>query len=101
MFQDEAVVLAARKKILNPRREIDEHELGPSCRAVADFQPDDLGRAAEQSAHFSKVRIFCDDGETVGLRVTPDLLIRFGKQAAVFNMSRPWKQVRDGENETR
>jgi hypothetical protein len=42
MFQDEAVVLATCKKILNPRREIDEHKLSASGCAVADFQPDDL-----------------------------------------------------------
>jgi hypothetical protein len=101
MPQDEAIVMATRKKILNSRPEVDEHKLSASGCAVADFQPDDFGRAAEQFAHFSEVRVFRDNSETVCVRVTPDLLVRFGKQAAVFNMSRPWKQVRYGENETR
>lgn len=100
MPQDEAVLLATRKKILNPRREIDKHKLGASSCAVADFQPDYLGRAAEQSAHFSEVRVFRDNSEIVGVRVTPDLLVWLGKQAAVFNVSRPWEQIRYGEDET-
>ena len=54
--------------------------------AVADAQPDELGRMAVQQTALMKVGILRDDGRAVGPCILPYILVGLTEQAALANV---------------
>lgn len=71
------------------------------CRAIAQLNPDDLGRVSGQGAAIAEIRIFRNDVKMIVAGVIPHDQIRRAIEAKRLHVSRSGEQVDQLPNQTR
>lgn len=93
MREHQATLFGLGKEGMNARGGVAQNKIGACHGAVADAQPDHLGRTAEKKASLREVRILADDGEVVCLGVLPDLRVGSSAKTAIAKVERAGVEI--------
>lgn len=94
-------VLFAGEKCTNPRCRIAKNEVHSCGGAVADSQPNYLGRTAQQRAPLREVRVFRQDRKSVFPRVLPNFPFACAAKIAISQVERLWIEVSEPGHQSR
>jgi len=93
MRKDQTTLFDLGKEGMNARGGVAQNKIGACGGAVADAQPDHLGRTAEKEASLREIRILADDGEVVCLGVLPDLRVGSPAKATIAKVKRTGVEI--------
>jgi phosphoribosylglycinamide formyltransferase-1 len=97
--QNEASVFGMRDELRNCDGEAPKHGFDLARGAVADVEPDHLGRAAPERAEFAEVGVLRQDRETFFAGEIPDVAVGGFSQAAIVDVHASRKEVRESPNQ--